>query len=161
VQVTAPDGRVWTVRRRWLPRYEGRGLKARWAQRPGRRRKDRPSDREGRWYDWIDVPFTEPGWLLLVALAVLLVLGLFFWGLPLLLALVDLLVIFVVVVAGVVGRVVFRRPWTVEATTGDQRLTRHVVGWRRAGDAVQELADELRHGRGGEQPGAHGAGVLP
>lgn len=150
MDVVAPDGRSWRVRRRWLPRHEGRGLRARWSSRPRRRR--RQDDGGTRWYDWIDLPLglgDGPLWIVGIVVVVLVVLALVFWGIPLLLALLDVVVVLIVLVASVLGRVVFRRPWTVEAVAGDgERRTRQVVGWRAAGRAAEGWADELRHGQG-------------
>ena len=55
MQTVDPKGNAWTVKCRWLPRYEGRGLRERLRQRP-RRAEKRKSDREPRWYDWLDFP---------------------------------------------------------------------------------------------------------
>ena len=84
--------------------------------------------------------------VVLGALAVLVVLLLF--GIPLVLAIVDLVVVVVVVVGGALARLLFRRPWTVEACSdGGDRVVRHAVGWRGSGEAVDELATEITHGR--------------
>jgi hypothetical protein len=63
------------------------------------------------------------------------------------LALVDLLIVLVVAAIGVVGRFVFRRPWTVEAhsSTGEQHEV-PVVGWRRAGEKVGSIAHDIKRG---------------
>lgn len=141
--VASPDGRRWTVRRRWLPRHAS--LARRWIDR---RRRRRPSDERVRWWDVLDVPFDVGDVFFGIALVVALVL-LVLWGLPALLALVDLLLLLVLFVGGVVARVLLRRPWTVEATADDgERRERQVVGWRRAGVAADTWADELGHGRG-------------
>lgn len=81
--------------------------------------------------------------LVLGLLALLLVLV----GLPLIFALVDALVLGLLTVLGIVTRVVFRRPWVVEAT-GDTstRLTWRIVGWRASGDAVEVISRALAHG---------------
>lgn len=142
-------GVAWTVRRRWLPRYEGRGLRDRLRQRKARAARRRDSDRI-RWFDVFDLGFVDDslaGFVVSVlAIAALLLLAVF--GMPFLLALVDVVLVAVVAVLGVVGRVVLRRPWTVEAVsaTGGRHQVR-VVGWRRAGEAVESLAQDIRHGR--------------
>lgn len=69
-------------------------------------------------------------------------------GLPLILAVVDVVVVVALVVGGVVARVVFRRPWTVEARDGaGGQVTRRVVGWVASGRVRDEMAAELAHGR--------------
>lgn len=152
-RVTALDGTTWTVRRRWTPRYEGRGLRARWTEH--RRRRGRPDNDGGegrtRWYDWLD-PFgfadSLTGLAIAIALVVVVVL-LFVWGVPLLLALVDLVLVLLVVAGGTVGRLLLRRPWHIEAVAADgRRVDRHAVGWRGSREVRDELAAEIAHGRG-------------
>lgn len=164
MRVTDLHGVTWRVRRRWLPRYEGRGLRQRL-----RRRRARAADRrergDGRWYDVLDLPVVDDS---LTAFAVsLLVIGalvlLVVFGVPALLALVDLVIVVVATALGVVGRVVFRRPWTVEAVsvTGERYQAR-VVGWRGAGEMVDALGQDLRHGRPpGDRPEVSPAGSEP
>ena len=56
----------------------------------------------------------------------------------------TLTLIVVLAVVGVVGRVLFRRPWTVDAI--DPAGTRHawsVVGWRSSRDARRFIADRI------------------
>lgn len=158
MKVADPQGVVWTVRRRWLPRYEGRGLRERLRQRR-RRRGDRRGDDRTRWYDWLDFGLVDDS-LAGIAISVLLVVGvvvLVLLGGPLVLALVDLVLVLVVAAVGVVGRFVFRRPWTVEARSpAGERHEVHVVGWRRAGERVRALAEDLQHGSTiGSDPGSH------
>jgi hypothetical protein len=132
--VTAPDGRTWTVRRRW-----GRG--PRWRSR--------------------DVPFGKPleaadavalapsGGLadLVLGFVVILVVGVVIAiVVTLLLPLVVFLVEAVLLAVGVYA---LGRPWTIEATTADgpqETLTWPVRGWRRSRRAVEEVARELERG---------------
>ena len=150
VQVTAPDGRTWTVRRRWLPRYEGRGLRERFRNHRSRRQRQREHG-EGHWWDWLDPFWLIPdesvtAWLVGVLIIGVLVLTVFF-GLPILLAIVDAVVVVLAAVGGFAARVFFRRPWTVEATASSkERHTRQVVGWRAAGRAARSWAEELKLG---------------
>ncbi len=67
-------------------------------------------------------------------LAVIAAAALFWWVLlPLLLIAIDLMIVLVPLVVALVGRVLFRRPWTVEATAGNgERVMAEVVGWRAA-----------------------------
>jgi hypothetical protein len=67
-------------------------------------------------------------------------------GVPLLLAAFDLIVIVLLTVLAVSARVVFRRPWLVEATSPTTRATWRVVGWRASGRAVDDAAEALAHG---------------
>jgi hypothetical protein len=87
----------------------------------------------------------------IAAFLVVAVLGLlaFYVVLPLLLIVVDLTVLLVVVGGAVLGRVLFRRPWIVEARRCDQPEPVHrweVVGWRASGDQVRYVREQLTHG---------------
>jgi hypothetical protein len=63
---------------------------------------------------------------------------------PLVLAVVDLLLVTGV---GLVGRVAFRRPWTIEARAADGTTqTWQVVGWRASRERRDEIADLLAAG---------------
>ena len=54
----------------------------------------------------------------------------------------------VLLVLAVVGRVLFRRPWTVEATAGNgDRVISEVVGWRAALRRRDEIAELLGRGQ--------------
>jgi hypothetical protein len=66
-------------------------------------------------------------------------------GIPLAVAVGELVLIGLVLVGAVVGRVLFRRPWTIEAIapTGE-RSTWAVTGWRRSAKAVRNVADRVR-----------------
>lgn len=72
---------------------------------------------------------------------------LIFIGVPFLIALGELLLILLLAVAGVVGRVFFRRPWTVDAVGPDrEHTTWSVVGWRASGAARDFVAEQIRLG---------------
>jgi len=143
------DGTEWRVRRRWLPRYEGKGLRERNRQRKARRAR-RDGDGAGTILDALDLPDGGDSLLVWVVLVVgvLLLFVLAVWGVVFVLALVDLIVVLLVALVGVAGRVLFRRPWTVEATAPDgRRHERRVVGWRRSSAAANELAADIAHNR--------------
>jgi hypothetical protein len=142
--VTAPDGGEWRVRRLWSPRLQGETLWAR-AWRKVRRGVRRSAD-------LAQVP--DAGCLvdglegLAIALAVLAaVVVVVLVGIPLLLALLDMVLIVLLTVLGIGARVVFRRPWTVEAVGPDEvRRTWRVVGWRASSQAVDDISNTLAHG---------------
>jgi hypothetical protein len=53
----------------------------------------------------------------------------------------------VLTLLGIGARVVFRRPWAVEAVAPDGAThTWRVVGWQASGDAVDAVANALEHG---------------
>ncbi len=142
-QVTAPDGRIWHVSRRVTPRLGNESLWGRF-----RSRYSKVVDRTG------NAANVDPGWLeifgegIAVGIAIILaVVLLLFFIVPLLFAILDLLVVLLLGLVGIALRVALRRPWTVEAnsTTGDV-LRWRVVGWRRSGEKVTEVAALLESG---------------
>jgi hypothetical protein len=153
-EVVAPDGRAWTVRRRWDPRDPDR---------------KRPFEEVRRQLSTRRQEFTAGdlfeggahgvgglaegggiGFLLLllifaVALAWFVVVPLFFLA-------VEVVVVVTLLVAGVAGRVLLRRPWIVEATD-DWTIHRwEVVGWRASGDHARLVAEQLAAGMPLPQP---------
>ncbi len=162
--MTAPDDARWTVRVVWEPRW--RAL----ARRFGGWRRKRKKDRGGDSGDVVDGALRiddaatsgsgggrADGFdlgdavivVVVVFLAVIVAAALFWWVLlPLLLVALDLMIVLVLLVVTVAGRVLFRRPWTVEATTGSgERVIAEVVGWRAALRRRDEIAELLRLGQ--------------
>jgi pilus assembly protein TadC len=139
--VTTPAGETWRVRRLWVPRMRGETL---WSRL---RRRIRRARRVGEWSDVGEgCVFDVDDLIILVALAVVILL-LVFLVVPLLLVLLDVLVLLLLLVLGLGARIVFRRPWVVEATgSGPYRHTWRVVGWRASGEKVDEIANLLAHG---------------
>ncbi|MEV6814326.1 hypothetical protein [Micromonospora sp. NPDC051296] len=171
VSVAAPDGTRWTVRVAWEPRW--RALARRFGGWRRKRKRDSGSGDAvdgavqmgdaatsgssgggGGGFDLGDAVFV----LVVVFIAVIAAAALFWWVLlPLLLILIDLVVVAVLLVLAVLGRVLLRRPWTVEATAGNgERITAEVVGWRAALRRRDEMADLL--GRGQASDEEHAAG---
>lgn len=142
--VTTPAGEVWRVRRLWAPRLQGEGLWSRF------RRRTRIARHVGRGVG----ETADPGCaidaldeLFLVLAIALIVVFVVFVGFPLLFALLDVVVVVLLTVLGVGARVLFRRPWVVEATSGDEmRRTWRIVGWRASHEAVDFIAGALAHG---------------
>ena len=84
-----------------------------------------------------------------VAIAIVVaVLFLIFVGLPLLFALLDLVLIILLALLGTVARVVFRRPWTIEARPDGSGLgiEWRVVGWRASRAFIREVERRLESG---------------
>jgi hypothetical protein len=141
--VVDPQGRRWVVRRRWMPRL---GVETLWGR--FRRRFRRVFDRVG------DAADVDPGCAevlgegIAVALVVIIVvLALFFVVIPLLVAIVDVLILLLLTVAGAAARVLFRRPWTVEASADDGTTLRwRVVGWRSSGEQCVRIGQRLQAG---------------
>ena len=144
MEVETAEG-TWHVRRRWAPRRLG-------ADTLWRRFRTRTRKVGRRTRDLGDLP--DPGCagdalegLVLVVVVVVVVVFLLLVGIPFLIALGELLILVLLALGGVVGRVLFRRPWTVDAVAPDG--THHVwavVGWRASGAARQHVADRVAAG---------------
>jgi len=65
---------------------------------------------------------------------------------PAVIFLVELLIVVVIVGAGVLGRVLFGRPWTVQAhePRTERTFEWKVQGWRASGKLVDSIAEQLR-----------------
>ena len=134
-KVTGPDGRRWTLGRHWLPRR--------------RRFKKADISDVGPDAGFLDFGGDDLGifgiiiaviaGLFLAAFVVLLVFNVFALAL-------ELLILIVVALAGVIGRVVFRRPWMVFARSGDEQLVWPVVGYFNSRAKLQELSSQLALG---------------
>src|SRR5690349_15369724 len=119
VAVTAPDGTEWAVRVAWEPRWP---LLVRrfggW--RDKRRAKKRGSGVDvGDGVDAVGAGLNLGDDLVTALLVIvgLILFGLLFWFLllPLLLLLFDVIVLLFLFAVATAARVLFRRPWTVEA----------------------------------------------
>lgn len=144
--VRDPAGVTWRVEVRWLPwlpRWRG----------PRRDRKKDPADT--RWYDWLDIgePFAwfDEGlgaFVTAIVLAVLLVIAALFI-LPVFVFLIEVLIVGLVVLLAFGLRVLFRRPWLVDAFDVEEpsrHFTWKVVGLGASKRAVDEVAKQLSEG---------------
>jgi len=137
------------VRRRWAPRWASETLLGRFRRFAATvlRRRGKVRDHS----DILDVGclFDELAWVIGLVLLVLLVVTvvLFVFVVPLVLAVVDVVVVLAIAGAGLLARVVFRRPWTVEARADDGTvLSWQVVGWRASRERRDEIAQLLAAG---------------
>ncbi|HYF45618.1 MAG TPA: hypothetical protein VD926_05360 [Acidimicrobiales bacterium] len=135
--VTDPSGRSWTVHRRWHLRDRDRERRA-WARESLRDAWD--------WLEGLDALAEVPAIGIIAGIAaVVVVLVLVF--IPIVILVGELLVLVSVVAGTLVARVVFRRPWTIEAKASDGEVRRwEVVGWRASGDHVRFVREQLEHG---------------
>jgi len=133
-KVTAPDGRTWTLGRRWMPRYRRIGRAD-----PGDVAPDVP-----------DLGGDDTGILAAIVLAIFAVIAAVFIALVLFNVVaiaIELLLIVVLFVAGVVGRVVFRRPWVVFAAAKNASFHEvGIVGWRASRREIDRLAGLIASG---------------
>jgi hypothetical protein len=139
--VQGPSGIRWRIGRRWIRR----GL-PRW--RKVRVGKPAPGDAaEATLWSISDAGGLDElaaGLAILVGVLVVAVVLI-----PLLLFGIELIIAGLVIAAGILGRGLLGRPWVVEATSvGDagRSLTWSVVGWRRAGRLIDEVATSLTAG---------------
>jgi hypothetical protein len=160
ITATTPDGVAWTVRVIWQPRW--RPLARRFG---GWRRRRKGVDLSGP-LDGVDVPtggggsggggvfdslFDDLAIAILVIIGLVVAGALFWWLiLPLLLLAVDILVVVVLFALAIPARVLFRRPWTVEAVTKSgsdaDRFVTDVVGWRPALRTRDDIVDKIKLG---------------
>jgi hypothetical protein len=85
--------------------------------------------------------------VLIAVVVIAVILLAIFFVIPLLLTLVDLVVVLLLTLLGFVAKIVFRRPWTVEARSDDGTVYRwKVVGWRASGQRRDEIAQMLSAG---------------
>jgi hypothetical protein len=132
-KVTGPDGRRWTLGRRWLPRYRKLG------------RTDVP-DMPGGDFDLGGDDLGIFGAILLaivgIFVAIVLVLVLF----NVVAIALELMIFITLAVAGLISRVVFRRPWVVFARSGENRFEYPVVGYFNSRRKLQDIAGRLSIG---------------
>jgi len=81
---------------------------------------------------------------------------------PLLLFGIELIILGLVVAAGIIGRVLLRRPWLIRARSigpPRQEMAWKVSGWRHSADAIDEIASAFTSGI--EPDPKHAQRVLP
>jgi hypothetical protein len=143
LKVTAPDGTRWKVGRQWWPDRKLRGDVA----DPG------PIDGGSGGGDggsWLDLGDADEFVVVLVVIGVAILAVLFFTTvvIPLVAFTIELILLIVVFFAGLAGRLLFRRPWTVRARAKDEATHRwQVVGFRNSGELRDEVAAALSSGR--------------
>jgi hypothetical protein len=59
---------------------------------------------------------------------------------------IELTIVLMLCGAGVFGRVVLRKPWTVFAKSGDDLVERQAVGWRGSKREISDLAGAVASG---------------
>jgi hypothetical protein len=141
-RVSDPSGREWRIGIRWLPRrptWVGLGFRRR------RRHSPRTSKNRFWWADLLDIGDVPAAIAVVVVLLAALVFA-WFVLVPILVLLLDVLLVAILVTGAVSVRVLFRRPWTVRATTDDSNLQWGVAGYRAARRSVHETADLVQRG---------------
>lgn len=187
VAVTTPEGDSWNVRVVWAPRW--RALARRFGGWRAKRSGKDGNLAEGALDVGGEVANVSGGGgggglslgdeilaIVVIFFAVVLAVVVFWWVLlPLLLLVLDVVIVLILLAVSIGARVLFRRPWTVEATAtgprsamgsgsatamasgsgsaaapglaaGPGRVACQVVGWRAALRQRDEMADSLRRG---------------
>lgn len=161
VVVTAPEGTKWSVRVVWAPRW--RTLARRFGGWQSKRSPGAGDVVDGTLQVGSNVPSGGGGGggggglfdldhdfaaIVLICIVFVLAAVLFWWVLlPLLLLVLDGVIVLILLAVSVVARVLFRRPWKVEATApGHLGFAAPVVGWRAALRRRDEMADSLSNG---------------
>jgi len=137
--VTAPDRTSWSVQRRGLPHREGKGIVQRFKNHA------KPDNAEGLDLP-IDIDAGAAGLVLAIVLVVVIALLLIF-GWPVLLIGIDLAWPLLIGALGLVGRVILRRPWRVEAVSPSEGRSWFVKGYRAAGERRDAIARQLQRGQ--------------
>ena len=127
---------AWTVRRKWIHRrLKWRGT----------------STRSIDFLDGADVvtlgdDLPVVGMILVAVALLLLAIVAVLFIIPALIFLAELLIIVTIVGLGLLGRLLFGRPWTVEAQQqpGGRGFEWKVRGWRASGELVHAVASRLR-----------------
>jgi hypothetical protein len=140
-EVRSPDGRAWTVGIRWLPR------RPKWLGWGFGRERHRRGDSSAWWYV-LDVPDfgDELGWFFVILGVVIAVALLWFVVFPVLVFILDLLLLVLLAAGAIALRVLFRRPWIVQAVSDDETLSWAVVGWRKSNERVNAVVARLKRG---------------
>jgi hypothetical protein len=133
-KVTGPDGRRWKLGRKWLPRFK-RIDKADVT--------DFGPDLPG--FDGLD----DLGIVGVIIAAVLAVIVAIFLALLLfnVIALaIELTILIMLTITGLIGRILFRKPWIVFAVTRDSGAYGEVVGWRASRQWLRDAETRIASG---------------
>jgi len=134
--LTSPDGDQWQVRRRWLDRPV-----------PKIRRSLRGVNEEVALESGLETLSSGFGDSIPLAIGAAIVVALLALVLlPLIGVALEIALLIALLSSGIVGRVLLRRPWTIEAVNlshPQQSATFAVKGWRQSSRAINELATTI------------------
>ena len=138
LKVTDPSGEDWVVRRRWMPRTP------RWRRLVKRRAGHGSKGKARSRLDVADLPIDFEPFLTIAAVIGAIALMIWF-GIPLLLFVLETLWLLVILIVGIAAKVLLRRPWTIEAAKrGSAVHSWQIVGWRASSASIERLAEEIR-----------------
>jgi hypothetical protein len=132
----SPDGDRWQVRRRWLDRPAPKIRRSMGEAKEGTALESSFEAFSGAAAESIPLAI---GAAIVVALLV-------FFLLPLIGIALELAILIALLSSGLVGRLLLRRPWTIEAVNLDrpqQSVAFAVKGWRRSRRALDELTTTI------------------
>jgi hypothetical protein len=132
--VTSPDGRRWTLGRSWFPRFKRIGKAD---------VTDFGPDLPG--FDGLD-DLGVFGAIIAAILAVILAVFLALLLFNVIALAIELVIFIVLLVAGIVGRVLFRKPWLVFARSQTQLVGGEVVGWRASREWLRDAETRIASG---------------
>ena len=98
---------------------------------------------------WVPFDVGDLADLEAIMLAIIMITLIVFVVVPLLLFGIELIILGLVVAAGIIGRVLLRRPWLIRASSlgpPRQEMAWKVSGWRRSTDAIDEIASAFAAG---------------
>src|SRR3954465_6737052 len=133
-KVTGPDGRRWRLGRKWFPRFK-RIHKADVT--------DFGPDLPG--FDGLD-DLGIVGAILAAILAVIVAIFLALLLFNVIALAIELTILIVLTITGLIGRILFRKPWIVFASTRDEHAYAEVVGWRESKRWLQDAAARIASG---------------
>ena len=147
MKVTAPDGTRWKIARQWWPDRDVDTVDAAAELGPGSV-GDSGGGSDGGWFP--DLGDADEFVVVVVAIGVVLLTILFITTvvIPVIAFTLELILLLALFFAGIAGRLLFRKPWTVRARAdGLTRHRWHVVGFRNSGELRDEVAAALSSGR--------------
>jgi hypothetical protein len=133
-KVTGPDGRRWKLGRTWFPRFKRIGKAD---------VTDFGPDLPG--FDGLD-DLGIVGFIIAAVLAVIVAIFLALLLFNVIALAIELVIFLVLLVAGIIGRVLFRKPWGVFAKTRDATAYAEVVGWRASREWLRDAETRIASG---------------
>jgi hypothetical protein len=133
-KVTGPDGRRWKLGRKWFPRFT-RIKKADVT--------DFGPDLPG--LDGLD-DLGIVGAIFAAILAVIVAIFLALLLFNVIALAIELTILIVLTIAGLIGRILFRKPWVVGATSQGEHVYDEVVGWRASRQWLNDAAARIESG---------------
>ena len=133
-KVTGPDGRQWKLGRKWFPRFKRIGKAD---------VTDFGPDLPG--FDGLD-DLGIVGAIFAVILAVIVAIFLALLLFNVIALAIELTILIVLTITGLIGRILFRKPWLVFASTNGALAHAEVVGWRASRQWLRDAETRIASG---------------